>query len=86
MDYIVRPSVALPLSACVIWFGYTVCLVVYRLYLHPLAKFPGPKLAAVSKWYEFYYDVVCKGQFTFQTQALHKQYGVSSSRVFRASR
>lgn len=54
---------------------YLVGLVVYRLYLSPLAKFPGPKLAAATKWYEFYYEVVKRGQFQFLINDLHKQYG-----------
>ncbi|TGO37583.1 hypothetical protein BHYA_0093g00080 [Botrytis hyacinthi] len=54
---------------------YQVTLVVYRLYFSPLAKFPGPKLAAASLWYEFYYDVWCDGQFTFKIRELHKVYG-----------
>jgi hypothetical protein len=54
---------------------YLVSLVVYRLYLSPLARFPGPKLAALSNWYEFYYDVVRQGEFTWHIQKLHKQYG-----------
>lgn len=54
---------------------YVIGLVVYRLYFHPLAKFPGPKYAAISRWHEFYYEVVKKGQFTFKVQELHKKYG-----------
>lgn len=54
---------------------YLVGLVIYRLYFHPLAKFPGPKYAAISRWHEFYYEVVKQGQFTFKVQELHKQYG-----------
>jgi cytochrome P450 len=54
---------------------YILLLYTYRLTLHPLAKFPGPKLAGISNWYEFYYDVCLHGKFTSHIQDLHKQYG-----------
>lgn len=56
---------------------YLVGLTVYRLYFHPLAKFPGPKLAAITRWHEFYYDVYLQGKFIFYIQDLHKKYGAS---------
>lgn len=57
---------------------YIAALYLYRLDLHPLAGYPGPKLAAVSNWYEFYYDVIQQGAFTAHIQELHKQYGERS--------
>ncbi|KAL8785036.1 MAG: hypothetical protein Q9195_008796 [Heterodermia aff. obscurata] len=54
---------------------YLTALVLYRLYLSPLAKFPGPKLAASTLWYEFYYDVVKRGRYTWKIAELHAQYG-----------
>lgn len=54
---------------------YLAGLAIYRLYFSPLAAYPGPKLAALSNWYEFYWDVVQQGQFTPQIQKLHLQYG-----------
>lgn len=56
---------------------YLGSLIFYRLFLHPLAKFPGPKLAAITRYYEAYYDVVQNGQYTFKIAQLHKQYGTS---------
>lgn len=54
---------------------YTIALPIYRVYFSPLSKFPGPKIAAATLWYEFYYDVILSGQYTFKIQELHKQYG-----------
>ena len=54
---------------------YLTSLAVYRLFLHPLAKFPGPKLAALTRYYEAYHDVVRNGQYTFKIAELHKEYG-----------
>lgn len=47
----------------------------YRLCLHPLSKFPGPKLAASTHLYEFYFDVVCNGMFLWEIQKMHEKYG-----------
>ncbi|KAJ5875447.1 uncharacterized protein N7473_012794 [Penicillium subrubescens] len=56
----------------------TSCLIIrsiYRLYLHPLRRIPGPRLAAITHLYEFYYDVLCRGRFIWEIERLHKQYG-----------
>ena len=54
---------------------YVIGLYVYRLYFDPLAKIPGPKIAAVSLWYEFYYDVVKRGRYTWKIKEMHEKYG-----------
>ncbi|MCJ1436764.1 hypothetical protein MMC27_006146 [Xylographa pallens] len=56
---------------------YEIALAVYRLTLHPLAKFPGPKLTAATKWWEFYLDVVAGdgGRFMYEVDRMHEEYG-----------
>jgi hypothetical protein len=54
---------------------YLAGLVIYRLHFHPLADYPGPKLAAATVWYEFYYDGVQRGRYTFKIQEMHDKYG-----------
>jgi hypothetical protein len=49
--------------------------VVYRFFLHPLSSFPGPKLAIATYCYEWYYDLVRGGQYTFKLKELHEKYG-----------
>ncbi|MCJ1358190.1 MAG: hypothetical protein MMC33_008189 [Icmadophila ericetorum] len=55
----------------VAFIGAIVC----RLYFHPLSKIPGPKLAALTEWYESYWDVVKRGQYTFEIGRMHERYG-----------
>lgn len=54
---------------------YTVYGVIYRLYLSPIAHFPGRKLAALTFWYEFYFDVIKRGSYVWEIQEMHKVYG-----------
>ncbi|KAL5041487.1 hypothetical protein BDW71DRAFT_217824 [Aspergillus fruticulosus] len=61
--------------AVLVWIGYLLGLVIYRLWLSPLANFPGPKLAAATLWYETYYDVFRWGHYTFEIAEMHKKYG-----------
>jgi hypothetical protein len=56
-------------------FCYFASTAIYRLFFHPLARFPGPKLAALTRWYEAYYDVVQNGQYTYKIDQLHREYG-----------
>ena len=65
------------LSLTLAGVGVLVCiaLVIQRLYLHPLKNIPGPKLAAITSAYEFYYDCILIGKFHFKVKELHEQYG-----------
>ncbi|KAF4334738.1 cytochrome P450 monooxygenase [Fusarium beomiforme] len=63
-------SVAILATVC-----YAIYVAIYRLYLSPLAHFPGPKLAALTGWVEVWYDIVIGGQFTMQIEKWHKKYG-----------
>lgn len=60
--------------------AYATALVVYRLRFSKLAKFPGPPLAAATLWYEFYYDVICRGKYIFKVEEMHRTYGNLSMR------
>jgi hypothetical protein len=57
--------------------GYIIANFVHRLWFSPLRDVPGPKLAAVTGWYEAYYDLFkgCGGQYTWKIKELHEQYG-----------
>ncbi|KAI6081688.1 cytochrome P450, partial [Hypoxylon rubiginosum] len=48
---------------------------IYRLFFHPLSHIPGPKIAALSRVYEFYYDVVLRGKYIWKIEEMHKKYG-----------
>jgi Cytochrome P450 len=57
------------------WISYLFVLAIYRLYFHPLAKFPGPRMAALTSGYEFYYDAIKGGRYYKKIEKLHEKYG-----------
>ncbi|CAG9972528.1 unnamed protein product, partial [Clonostachys byssicola] len=64
-------------SAAVAFALYYAVIIFYRLYLHPLARFPGSKLAAASKWYEAWFDLRPHrpGTFFEELHRMHEVYG-----------
>ncbi|KAH6628941.1 cytochrome P450 [Chaetomium tenue] len=56
---------------------YGIAVGVHRLYLSPLGRagIPGPKLAALTFFYEAYYEAWLGGQMFQHVRELHKKYG-----------
>lgn len=63
------------LSLVIVKCFHGVYTILYRMVLSPLAKIPGPRLAALTSWYECYYDVFKPGQYVFKIKQLHEEYG-----------
>lgn len=53
-----------------------ICVVVYRIFFHPLAHIPGPLLAGVTSLYCYGYNAR-GGRFYLQIQRLHEIYGMA---------
>ncbi|KAL8967514.1 MAG: hypothetical protein Q9183_002885 [Haloplaca sp. 2 TL-2023] len=71
------PLLTLCLISLTAFVVYSFILVVYRVLFHPLARFPGSKLTAATKWYEFWFDVVKSpgGQFAREIERMHQEHG-----------
>jgi hypothetical protein len=54
---------------------YTCSIAIYHLKFSPLAKFPGPRIAAITRFYEAYFQLIKGGTFTWHIDDLHKKYG-----------
>lgn len=63
------------------WFtvaiiGWYLLTIVRRLYYHPLAQIPGPKLAAATLLYQTYYSFAGgRSRFYQKIARLHHEYG-----------
>lgn len=64
---------------------YLLSLATYRLLLSPLAKFPGPRLAALTRKYESYYEAVQNYEYVWKIKKLHQKYGETSTFLPRLS-
>lgn len=66
----------LALIVFVSWLVYWLGVFIYRIWFSPISHIPGPKLAAATFWYEFYYELwPHKFQYLWKIRELHEQYG-----------
>lgn len=56
----------------VLLLGYSATRVIYLLFFHPLAVFPGPRTAALSTWW--IYRISKTGQAEQVFERLHRKY------------
>ena len=66
---------SLAVSVASILVVYCLGTFLFSLFLHPLAKFPGPKLAAWSQWWLSYQEAVKGESLTDILRSLHATYG-----------
>jgi hypothetical protein len=57
--------------------AWLIAVLGYRVFLHPLAKIPGPPLAALTYLYIFYFNVGKTSRLYAHIEELHKRYGMS---------
>jgi hypothetical protein len=68
-----QSTLAYFITAIGVWL---ISVVVYRRFFHPLAKIPGPFLAAVTHFYIVKFNLFSgRSQFYLQVERLHQQYG-----------
>ncbi|TVY18026.1 Cytochrome P450 monooxygenase sdnE [Lachnellula arida] len=61
---------------------YPIGVAIHRLYFSRYAKFPGPKLAALTYGYMVYYDVIAaEGQYMYKIRDLHEEYNSPIIRI-----
>ncbi|KAE8143175.1 cytochrome P450 [Aspergillus pseudotamarii] len=74
MDSVFFSGISVSMDDCPIGvLGLVACLVIYRIYFHPLSHFPGPKLAALSNYP--YSRSYLSGRQPWDLLALHQRYG-----------
>ncbi|OAG05802.1 cytochrome P450 monooxygenase-like protein [Paraphaeosphaeria sporulosa] len=55
--------------------AYVVFIVLYNVYFHPLAAFPGPPVARTTIYWKAYVECILKRSFCDVLRELHAQYG-----------
>lgn len=54
-------------------FGVSTAYIIYQLYFHPLARYPGPLLGKLTQWYDVYHAYIGDKHVLFYH--LHQKYG-----------
>jgi hypothetical protein len=72
-----RPIATVCVLALTAGFSIAFQRIFYRLWLHPLAAFRGPKAAALTVKWKAFVECVLNRSFTTVLEELHVEYGTS---------
>lgn len=64
------------IAALLVYVIYTLVVSIYLIWFSPLSHIPGPRLAAATRWYEFYYDALKVGKYYLKIERMHSVYGM----------
>jgi hypothetical protein len=62
-------------AAVTVTIAYSIYSVIYNVYFHPLAKFPGPPVARITIYWKAYIECILNRSFCHALVDLHAQYG-----------
>jgi len=68
-----HPALVVGLLLLVVCLGLV--LAIRQIFYHPLSKFPGPPVAALTPLYKTYYEVFRGGELLRRIQELHNMHG-----------
>ena len=75
LDLLPHPSSSVVAKILFGLVAFQIVKYVYRLTFHPLAHFPGPRLAALTHLYGAFYDLSEARSYIKEMPALHEKYG-----------
>lgn len=65
---------ALVVLAYITWWAF---LCIRRIYFHQLSAFPGPTIAAATRLYKAYIEVIAQKSWVDTLERLHATYGMT---------
>jgi hypothetical protein len=71
---------AVPAAIFLAWLSIQAQRWVFRIYFHPLARFPGPKIAAATTLWKAFVECVLQRSFRDVLAELHARYGMHALR------
>lgn len=69
MRRLLAKAVVIALITYRVWIG------MYNYYLHPLARYPGSKLAAITKWYRTFQEMILQKSWSDLLFQIHMTHG-----------
>ncbi|KAF2235666.1 cytochrome P450 monooxygenase-like protein [Viridothelium virens] len=71
----VQTTTAVFLLVLISWISWFTYNAIYNAYLHPLARFPGPRTAAVTRYWKAFVECIQNRSFCHVLEELHKEHG-----------